>query len=213
MTVSEIRYACFISYCHGQGKLMSRFITELRDGLRDSIEPYMDLEVFLDSDRLQVGYRYNEALGKAICQSLCMVSVFVPKYLEHDYCRRELQAMQLADRRRRRSLGGAPAGHHGCVIPIVLRGNIGDLPDTIKGHVHCGDFSRFTTADRHLSYQKSFVTKIDDIAKYVYELYRNVGHVAIDCSQFSLPTSKQANRWKPPVAVNSSPQPLREPGR
>ena len=76
-----IAHACFISYCHSTEDLMSRFMKELVRALNSSLDPYMDLKVCIDDERLRPGYRYNEALVDDICKSLCMVSVFVPKYL------------------------------------------------------------------------------------------------------------------------------------
>lgn len=191
---------------------MTRFVDQLVDSLRSSIEPYMDLKVFIDEERLRPGYLYNEALAEAICQSLCMIAVFVPKYLDHDYCRRELHAMRQVEDRRRAALGSA-ARHQGFVIPVILRGDIADLPTKIKGHVHCCDFSGFTTAARRLARTGECVRKIDDIAKFIYELQKSWAQEIHDCSTFVLPTSQEADEWKPSPTSTASPQPLREAGR
>ena len=160
-----ITHACFVSYCHAEGELMSRFVCELVEALQSSLEPYMDLPVYLDRARLKPGYRYNEALAENICQSLCMVSIFVPKYLEHEYCRREVEAMQTVERRRRAA--GVLARQHGCLVPVMLRGDVAELPADIKGHVHCADFSRFSTATRRLNRHREFANKIDEIARFI----------------------------------------------
>ena len=98
------------------------------------------------------------------------------------------------------------------VIPVILRGEIADLPTQIKGHVHCCNFSGFNTAARRLARQRECVRKIDDIAKFIYELQRSCGQEIHDCSTFSLPTADEANEWKSSRTV-TSPQPLREAGR
>jgi hypothetical protein len=205
-----IAHACFISYCHAEKELMSRFVTELVSALESSLEPYMDLKVCIDADRLKPGYLYNEALAEDICRSLCMVSVFVPKYLDHEYCRREIEAMQQVEDRRREA--GFLARTHGCLIPVVLRGDIAELPDAIKGRVHSCDFSKFTTATRRIGRQREFARQIDEIAKFINELRRSCASDAHDCASAAMPTAAQADRWKP--AVPTKPMlPLREAGR
>ena len=214
-----IRHACFVSYCHGQGELMQRFVGELVQALVSSIEPYVDVTggpaelVYHDAQRLRPGYLYNEALAEAICQSVCMVAVFVPKYLDHEYCRRELEAMKRVEGERRRILGPAAPRHHGYIIPVVLRGEVKDLPPAIKGHVHCCDFSGFTTADIRLARQRRCMKEIEKIAKFVHELHRDVESMTLDCSTFTLPPASESSSWQPPAPSNSNPQPLREAGR
>lgn len=88
------KYACFISYPHGQYELMKSFIEQLKKALNNYLEPLLDEEVYIDVDRLEPGYHYNEALAKAICQSICMIVVYSPKYERHSYCLREYQAME-----------------------------------------------------------------------------------------------------------------------
>jgi hypothetical protein len=47
--------------------------------LKSSLEPYLEEEeVFIDQERLQPGFRFNEAIGRAICESLFMILVDAP---------------------------------------------------------------------------------------------------------------------------------------
>jgi hypothetical protein len=64
-----IKYSCFISYAHGQEELMRTFVDELKDALKSSLEPYLDEEVYIDEERLRPGFRFNEALARAICEA------------------------------------------------------------------------------------------------------------------------------------------------
>src|SRR4051812_35751103 len=116
------KYACFISYCHGQGELMRRFIDELTRALKNCIDPYLDEEVYIDQERLQPGFSYNEALAMAICQSLCMIVVYVPKYERHPYCLREFRAMEILEERRFRLLSEQSRRHRRMIIPVLFRG-------------------------------------------------------------------------------------------
>ena len=74
------RYACFVSYCHGQHELMKGFIDQLKTALKAELELLMNEELYIDEERLSPGYRYNEELARAICQSVCMIVVYSPKY-------------------------------------------------------------------------------------------------------------------------------------
>ena len=90
--------------------------------------------VFIDTGRLQPGYKYNEMLAQAICQSVCMVVVYSPKYERHEYCVREYEAMVKLEGARRQLLGSAGMGQ-GFIIPVILRGS-DNIPQRIRDHVH-----------------------------------------------------------------------------
>ena len=183
-------HSCFISYCHGEGELIRPFIEQLRTALDSCLEPYLDEKVFLDADRMRPGYRFNESLGRALCESVAMIMVYVPKYETHDYCMREFSAMERIELHRRALLG--PQAHGmGLIIPVVLRGRTEDLPEWIRQHRHFCDFSRFTTASRSIRSNAEYARKVDEIAFYVFELYRlfQSAHVdpCSDCRSFQLP--------------------------
>jgi hypothetical protein len=144
--MAAFKYACFVSYCHGQYELMTAFIDQLKAALDAYLDPLLDEQVYIDTQRLKPGYRYDEALAEAICQSVCMVVVYSPKYERHEYCVREYEAMVKLEAARKTMLGPAGRGR-GFIIPVILRGG-DDVPPRIREHVHCADFSRFTLATR-----------------------------------------------------------------
>lgn len=184
------RNSCFLSYCHGEGELIRPFIDQLRTALDSCLEPYLDEKVFLDTDRMRPGYRFNESLGRALCESIAMVMVYVPKYEKHEYCMREFSAMENIERNRMALLGPQAQGM-GLIIPVVLRGRTEDLPSWIRQHRHFCDFSRFSTATRNIRSNAEYARKIDEIAFYVFELHRlfQATHVdpCRDCLAFQLP--------------------------
>jgi hypothetical protein len=204
------QYSCFISYHHGQGDLMKRFIDELEETLQSSLEPYLREQVFIDQDRLLPGYRYNEALARAICQSVCMIVVYSPIYERSSYCLREFTAMQLLEARRFKAMEDSVSSQCGLIIPILFRGKAEDLPPRIRGHIHFCDFSKFTTASTKMTRHKEFVGKIEQIARYVYDLYENFQRHGVDpCSQclsFRLPDETEVQPWRAPLL----PFPMRE---
>src|SRR5215510_8791933 len=88
------KYSCFISYCHGKEDLVRTFIEELKKALKRHLDAYLDEGVYIDEERLRGGDLYNEKLAEAICQSVCMIVVYMPKYERHPYCLREYAAME-----------------------------------------------------------------------------------------------------------------------
>ena len=202
-----INRSCFVSYAHAEHGLMTSFINQLDTALKNHLELY-DLEPYLDRDRLGPGYRYNEALAAAICQSICMIVVYTPRYERHEYCRREFAAMEIVDERRRNALGAAAHGR-GFIIPVILAGEHSTLPDRIRRAVHYADFSRYNLASREISLNPEFIPQIEAICRVVAELHRlleTLPHAAVDCGQFALPDT--AAPWRA-VPVEQQPFPNR----
>lgn len=198
------KYACFISYCHGQHELIKGFIDQLRGALKGELETLLDEEVFIDEERLKPGYEYNEALARAICESVCMIVVYSPRYIRHAYCIREYEAMKRLEDRRRALLG--PAAHgRGFIIPIIFRGDA-EILARVKAHNHYSDFSRFTLATPDISRNPEYVEEIRKIADVIYEqylLFRNSGaDPCAACLDFRLPPAGDVVGWQPPPFVN-----------
>jgi hypothetical protein len=195
-----IKYSCFISYAHGQEELMRTFVEELQRALKSSLEPYLEEEVYIDEERLQPGFHFNEALGRAICESLCMIVVYTPKYKRRPYCLREYAAMRELEERRRAQLGEAFERERGMIIPIVFRGRKDDLPEEIQGAIHYQDFSAYTTADPNITRNPEYVDKIEQVARYIYELYEECqaggGAAFGNCEAFELPAEDEVGGWE-----------------
>ena len=202
-----IKNACFISYCHGEGRLMNRFVEEFKEALSSSIEPYLDIKIFIDHERLGPGYRYNDALAQAICESLCMVSIVVPKYFKHDYCLQEVVTMEKIQKIRTKKIGQPALENRGLIIPVVLRGEVENLPEKMKKHIHCCNFSKFNTSSPKICETGSFVDKIDEIAKYIYELHeifiKDNSILSFNCERFKF--AKVNETWQPKDTTPLSP--------
>lgn len=201
--MAPFQYACFISYPHGL-ELIESFVNQLKSALDAYLDPYLNEQVYIDKQRLQPGYQYNEELAKAICQSVCMVVVYAPKYESHEYCVREYEAMVKLEELRRTLLGAA-GRNRGFIIPVILRG-ANDIPARIKNHVHYTDFSQFTLATPRLAANPEYIGEIEKIAKVIYEHYRAFAdqgaNPCADCDAFSLPPASAVPPWRPPAFVN-----------
>lgn len=193
-----LQYSCFISYCHGEGELMRRFIEDLTTALKSYLEPFFDEKIYIDEERLEPGYFYNETLATALCQSVCMIVVYVPKYERHSYCLREFEAMERIELRRKQvtKLGR----DKGMIIPIILRGS---PPEKIRSRRQMIDFSKYTTVSPKISRNKAYVEKIDKAAKSIYALFQELKSggqdVCSNCDEFALPTEQDVQPWTAPA--------------
>ena len=203
---SGFKYACFISYSHGEQALVKSFIDQFKEALKAYLEPYMEEEVYVDSDRLKASYMYNEALAQAICQSVCMVVIYSPVYERRPYCGREFEAMVRLEARRL-SLLAKDGEPRGLIIPVVLRG-FKDLPARIQQGRQAIDFSHFTLATQEMSRNPDFVARIQEIAQQIYEHFKAFSTAGDDpckeCMAFSLPAESDVAPWRPLVAANAA---------
>lgn len=200
-----LRYSCFISYCHGEGELMRRFIDDLTVALKSYLEPFFDEGIYIDEERLEPGYHYNEALATALCQSVCMIVVYVPKYERHSYCLREFEAMERIETRRKQvtKLGR----EKGMIFPIILRGS---PPEKLRSRRQMIDFSKYTTVSPRISRNRKYVEKIDEVAQSIYALFQELRSggqdVSSNCGEFALPLEQEIQPWTAAPAVPRYPR-------
>ncbi len=191
---------------------MAPFIEELKKALDCYLDPYFDETVYIDQERLKPGYRFNEALAKALCESLCMVVVYVPKYEKHGYCLREFAAMEYLEDKRRKAMGSSTNPERGMIIPVILRGDWATLPDKIKSKRHCADFSKYTTVTPKFLTNHEYVDKIQQIVQAICELHQDIASTGVDvwtgCDEFRLPDNPTG--WRAPAKIPEAPLPSRE---
>jgi hypothetical protein len=196
---------------------MKGFVNELKDALWDCLEPYLDEEVYIDSGRLEPGFEFNIALAKAICSSVCMIVVYVPKYRRHSYCLREYTAMEKIEAMRKELLGDEYKSEYGMIIPVLLRGDKKKLPPKIASHRHFCDFSKFTTAVSSIRRNEEYVEKIEAMARYIAEIYEECRTSGKDlcgsCDAFEMPTEEEVRGWSLQGASTKRQLPLHEEGK
>ncbi len=190
-----IRYSCFISYPHGQGTLIKKFVEQLKVELADRIDFYINCPLFLDEDRLKPGYRFNEALSKAICESVCMIVVYMPKYEKNSYCVREFAAMEQIERERLDRLGDRLQTPLGMIIPIIWRCVEQDGQEMLPGWITEGrqywNVSRYAIGTDNIFANTESVKRLEQIAQSIDTLYRALGTLEQDpcsgCGEFTIP--------------------------
>jgi len=199
MPTGYFKHACFVSYVHGQHDLVNSFITQLTTALSNELEAWLDEQIYIDRDRLEPGDKHETRLAQAICESICLLVVYSPRYERHEYCMREFAAMQRVEARRLALLGPAAQGR-GFIIPILLRG--GDrVPKEIREHIHFVDFSRFTLATPDIARNPDYIEPVARIAKVIFEHAEAFRERALDpcaaCTEFRLADHAEVADWQP----------------
>jgi hypothetical protein len=182
-----IRYGCFFSYAHGRHELMQRFKATLADALRCYLEPYFDNEdeLFVDTEQLGGGDDIDRKIARAMCESVCMVMIYTPKYEAHPYTRREYAAMRQLELER----GKWYTLPSKLIIPVIMTQHPDQLPSQITDSFYV-DFSRFTMATADLKSNPDFLPDIDRMVKRIvthYHYQKKFMPPGHDCNQFVLP--------------------------
>ncbi len=171
--MTEKFHSCFISYRHpaSKGSREEKLIGHVVKAITDHVEIYThDHTVYFDDKRLVPGYKYDEKLADAICRSACMVIVYWPAYLESDYCRKEIEAMLDIEKKRRQLLG---TELHGCrlFIPIILRGNLDELPEGVRKDCQYLDYkAQATKPDFNMGDDDKMSEELYRVARYIKDL-------------------------------------------
>lgn len=194
------KHACFISYCRPQHELLKGFVAQLKRALDAELESYLDEKVFIDDTDVAPGDKHAEVLARAICESVCMVVVWSPRYDRHPYCLREFEAMRIVEERRRQLLGPNKAHGRGFIISIIVRG--GDaVPDRIREQDTYCDFSSFTLAMPDIIRNPEYVSSVRAIAAKINSLYGLFQSTTVDpcqtCLEFRLPPAPAIAAYQP----------------
>jgi len=211
--MTEKFHSCFISYRHpaSKGNREEKLISHVVKAITDHVELYThDHAVYFDGKRLVPGYQYDERLANAICHSACMVIVYWPAYLESEYCKKEIAAMLDIEKKRRRLLGKEL---HGCrlFIPIILRGNLDELPEGVRKDCQYLDYkAQATKPNFNIGDDDKMSDELYRIAEYINTLCDKMKNASDKlfgkCQQYVFP-APQANQGIQP------PPPQRFPGR
>jgi TIR domain len=146
----------------------------------------------VDKKRLTGGVVFDKALARAICESVCLIVVFTPRYEESSYCADELLAMEQIEEERKHILGSQYDETRRMIIPVILRGDNDSLPLKLKG-IQSHSFIKFQMAGRLMKKNSKFIEKIDDIVQHIYGYYRDLKNlekngIVQNCDSFALPS-------------------------
>lgn len=192
-----LRYSCFISYRHRPD---DDIVPGLVSSLQKELSLWLDMDVYIDKERLEGGDFFNNELARALCESVCLIVVYTPTYFskQHTYCAREYKAMEELEEQRLHELGLPKNKQHGLIIPIVYRGEE-KLPENIKKDRNYHLFEAFQVSGRDNLKNPEYAEKIKEIAEYIGkrcdELQVVEDNVCAGCDTFSFPTEHDISSW------------------
>jgi TIR domain len=192
-------YSCFLSYRTGKYTLIQNIVSDLFARLSGEIEMFLEEPVYRDSERLQGGDFFNQQLAAALCQSVCMIAVYTPRYFSktNPYCAQEYHAMELIENQRLNSLP-APQRKYGLIIPVVISG-LDTLPEEIKKNRVYYDFSEFRQADVGITKPRAYYEGLRTIAEYIAGRHTALSKLANDpcdgCDASSFPEVEVTKEW------------------
>jgi hypothetical protein len=203
--MSSFQYGGFVSYRHGDpddpDDALNSFARQVKEALSSELRT-QGKKIFFDEDHMKGGYILRPTLGQSICQSVCMIVIFVRDYLspQNPYCAAELRAMLACEAERFKKLGieesEATKGH---VITLAYR-NPDLVPKVLKDRIF-HDFSEHTTADIPLRLNKNHASKFVEIASYIADLYEEMEDQQADlcagCNQQTIPNQDSPVDFQP----------------
>lgn len=192
-----IKYSCFISYRHDSVTMAKEF----QDALESELSLLINLPVYRDEERLEPGQFFNDALAKALCQSACMVAIYIPRYFEFasPYCAREFKAMEYLETQRLTKLKKIGISDpNGFIIPVAYRGH-DILPKSIKSKRQCYNFEPYFLGGKTQKGNKNYLVSVKNIASYIFNRCQDLNKLPSDpcvgCGSFVIPKKSQISSW------------------
>ncbi len=175
-------YATFISYRNSRSRkngLLDTFARELA-ALERCVDAHLfeDIskndnqhQVFLDKEIITSGDWICDEIAKGINKSVCWIIVFTRSYLGGSYfCASELCGMLNVYEHRKQRLEAPELTN--LVIPLLFRGEIGDLPSHLQGMAVDNSFMYYNLATGNLAENPEFAQKVEDLAMKIASLQK-----------------------------------------
>jgi hypothetical protein len=201
--------SCFFSYRHRPDRDYRVCIDDLYESLAGEISLWLTGQgIFRDSKRMQGGDLLDPTIGEELCQSVCMVMIYIPPYFDEteSYCAREFRGMQRLEQQRLEQLVG-PAKNHGLIIPIVCRG-WDVFPRELRNNRIVYNFEPFLMQKDRISKHREGKVRLKEIAQYIFkrctELQAIGSDACKDCSRFTLPSADEVVPWVREVQATKS---------
>jgi len=187
-------YACFISYRHSSDPRVQKIYESFQRELAVQVGLYLPMQVYLDTSRLRGGDFFNKELASALCNSICMISLYIPYYFDanNTYTAREYQGMVNLEKQRLPSMPQA-AQSKGLIIPIVIRGT---LPDEITKERQFYKLDLMAPGDLRKPDSVKALNQIAEDIYYRHEAFRMAGiDPCSHCEDFEFPTDNDVIDW------------------
>ena len=182
--------ACFISYPHNAGKSVDSFVERLKDELKDRLAQFVSDPVVTDHD-FPIGANFNKAIAKAICESACLLVVYMPVYERKTFCIQEYIAMERHQKNRYRTLNRDLSDQLGMILPLVYTGQENRIPVWISQKINYRNISQATIADPVSIFEtEDFKKWLVDVAQLIdglYNAFKLAGNLCAGCDTDILP--------------------------
>jgi hypothetical protein len=183
--------ACFISYPHNAGKSVDKFVTRLKEELQDKFAQFVTDPIVTDHD-FPTGAHFHQVIAQQICQSACLIVVYMPVYQRKAFCIQEYTAMQRLEAQRYDALAAKPSIPIGMILPIVYTGEEAKIPKWISGQINYRNISKFTISDPLSVFDdEDFKTWLVQMANLVDSLYNTFqaanANPCHPCGTYALP--------------------------
>jgi hypothetical protein len=182
--------ACFISYPHNAGKSVDAFVARLTDELKDRLAQFVTDPVVTDHD-FPTGADFNKAIAKAICESACLLVVYMPVYERKAFCIQEYVAMERHQTKRYQSLQRDLSDKFGMILPLVYAGHESKIPKWISQKINYKNISHATIADPVSIFEtgdfKRWLVEVANLIDSLYNEFRATENVCAGCEADTLP--------------------------
>lgn len=190
------KYACFISYPHNAGKSVDAFVTRLKEELTDRLAQFVQGGIKTDHD-FKTGANFNKAIAQTICESACLLVVYMPVYQRKRFCLQEYTAMERLEIERYQALQQDLSAQFGMILPLVYTGDESKIPKWISERINYKNISASTIADPQAVFdQPDFKAWLVSIANMVDSLYNAFQASPTDpclaCGTYALPEEQDA---------------------
>jgi hypothetical protein len=182
--------ACFISYPHNAGKSVDAFVTRLKIELQDRFAQFVSDPIVTDHD-FETGADFHRKIAQSICESACLLVVYMPVYQRKPFCIQEYTAMQQLQVKRYGALGPSSPTPIGMILPLVYTGQA-KIPKWISDEINYKDISQFTISDPLAVFDrddfKQWLVQIANLVDSLYNMFQGASPSPCQtCGVYALP--------------------------
>jgi hypothetical protein len=188
--------ACFISYPHNAGKSVEKFVGRLKEELQDRFAQFVTDPIVTDHD-FPTGADFNKAIAQKICESACLLVVYMPVYQRKPFCLQEYTAMERLQVERYQALQQDLSGQFGMILPLVYTGEENKIPEWIRKKINYMNISKFTIADPIVVFDdpdfQQWLVKIANMVDSLYNAFQaSPTNPCQTCGKYALPDEDDA---------------------
>ncbi len=205
--------SCFISYPHNAGKSVEKFVTRLKVELQDRFAQFVTDPIVTDHDNF-TGVDFHKAIAEKICQSACLLVVYMPVYQRKTFCLREYTAMERIQKTRFEELKNDLSGRFGMILPLVYTGDEAKIPKWVSGKINYKNISEFTISGPEGVFDqpdfKQWLVTIANMVDSLYNTFQEAGASPCkSCGQYALPDENDPDVAQKLNVPTKPPEPFR----